>query len=154
MRATWLRWAGLSLCYLAFAGSLSTAEAVAAALTGALAAALSVAVRERGGLHLCLRGRWGAVLAGEAAQMARDSARVAATLGRLVFLGRGHRGRVRLDRASATLAVGTGAGRRAAAALLASLTPDGVALGTRGEALPVHRLSRPSPAASPRRSVR
>lgn len=144
MRNTWLSWACLSLCYLAFAGSLSKAEGVAAVLTGAFGAILSLVLRTRGERRLVLRGRWAAVLAQEAVQLVRDIVRVGATLVRAVFRARGYRGRVMRDRDSAEPPVGTGSGRRAAAALLASLTPDSVALETGDGAIAVHRLSRSS----------
>lgn len=153
MTAALLRWACLSLCYLAFAGSLSKAEGLAAVLTGALAAALSLSLRATGDRRLSLRGRWAAVLAQTALQLVRDIGTVGATLVRVVFRGRGYRGQVIRDRQSAERPVGTGTGRRGATALLASLTPDGIALETGDKALPVHRLSR-SEGPSRRRRVR
>ncbi|MGH8294959.1 MAG: hypothetical protein ACRETZ_05570 [Steroidobacteraceae bacterium] len=92
MRNTWLRGACLSLCYLAFAGSLSKAEGVAAGLTGAFGAILSLALRTRGDRRLILRGRWAAVLAQEAVQLVRDIGRVGATLVRASFRARGYHG--------------------------------------------------------------
>jgi hypothetical protein len=147
MRNTWLRWAGLSLCYLAFAGSLSRAEGVAAVLTGGFAAALSAGLRRRAKPALALRGRWAGVLARQAVQLVCDIATVGATLVRVSLRGRGHRGEVTLDTDAAQRPVGARAGRRAAAALLASLTPDTVALETGDGAVPIHRLSRASAAA-------
>ena len=157
MRTTWhsaLSWLGLSLCYLAFAGSSSTAETVAALLTGAFAAILSLGLRMKGERRLSLRGRWGGVLARLSLQLLLDTGRVASTLVRALLRRRGYRGHVVPDREWARRPVGTGAGRRAAAALLASLTPDGVALETSDESLPIHRLSRMSEASRPRRRAR
>jgi len=141
MAAALLRWACLSLCYLAFAGTLSKAEGIAAVLAGALAAALSVGLRARAPRRLCLRGAWGWVLAQAAWLLVRDTARVGATLVRASF--RGHRGQVVRDRDAALRPIGTGSGHRAATALLASLTPDGMAIETADGAVPVHRLSKP-----------
>ena len=157
MRTTWhsaLSWLGLSLCYLAFAGSSSTAETVAAVLTGAFAAILSLGLRMKGERRLSLRGRWGGTLAQLSVQLLLDTGRVAATLTRALLRGRGYRGRVVPDRDWARRPVGTGAGRRAATALLASLTPDGVALDTSDDSLPVHRLSRASGPPRQRRRAR
>lgn len=154
MRNTWLRWACLSLCYLAFAGSLSKAEGVAAALTGACGAFLSLGLRARGQARFPLRGRWSAVLAQAMLQLARDVGRVGATLVRVLSRSRGYRGRVELDRASPELPIGRGSGRRAATALLVSLTPDSVALDTGDEAITVHRLSRQPPPMRRRRQDR
>ncbi|HEV7136164.1 MAG TPA: hypothetical protein VGN43_05980 [Steroidobacteraceae bacterium] len=149
-----LGWLGLSLCYLAFAGSLSKAEGVAALLTGAFAAFLSLGLRLKGERRLHLRGRWATVLAQLSLQLGSDTARVGATLVRTVFRARGHRGQVVLDRQWAQSAVGSGTGHRAAAALLASLTPDSVALETDEHAIPVHRLSRTSAPTRQRRRPR
>lgn len=157
MRTLWLTalsWLGLSLCYLAFAGSLSTAEGVAAVLTGAFAAILSLALRLKGERHLSLRGRWAGVLAQLSLQLVLDTGRVAATLLRALSRGRGYRGRVVLDSEWARRPVGTRVGRRAATALLASLTPDSIALDTADDALPVHRLSRVKEPTGPRRPSR
>jgi hypothetical protein len=144
MRNTWPRWACLSLCYLAFAGSLSKGEGVAAVLTGAFTAALSIGLRAQGEPRLSLSGRWTAVLAHEALQLVRDTARVARTLAGLLLRQRGYRGRVQREAASAEQSPGAGAGRRAVTALLVSLTPDSVALEPGDAVLPVHRLSRAS----------
>ena len=154
MTAALLRWACLSLCYLAFAGSLSKAEGIAAVLTGAFAAILSLGLRATGDRRLALRGRWAAVLAQAAVQLVRDMGTVGATLIRVVFRGRGYRGHVVLDRASAERPVGAGSGRRAATALLASVTPDGVALDTGSKAFHVHRLSKSAANARRRRRAR
>lgn len=137
-----LRWLCLSLCYLAFAGALSKAEVVAAVLTGAFAAILSLGLRIKGERRLSLRGRWPAVLAATGVQLVRDAGRVGATLLRALFRSRGYRGQVVLDRDAAATPVGSGIGRRAATALLASVTPDGVALEHGDEHIAVHRLSR------------
>lgn len=139
---TWLKGGCLGLCYLAFAGSLSRAEGVAAALTGAFAALVSLGLEAKAEAPLDLRGRWVAAAAQVAAQMARDIGRVAATLVLVLFRGRGHRGPVALERQAAERPLGCGSGHRAATALLASVTPDSVALETGDEAFPVHRLSR------------
>ncbi|HEU5443596.1 MAG TPA: hypothetical protein VFU61_07205 [Steroidobacteraceae bacterium] len=144
MMATLLAWGFLSLCYLAFAGSLSKAEVTAAALTGAFAAFLSLGLRAKAAYRLRLRGRWAVVVAQLALQLGRETARVGATLARVVFRARGHRGQVVLDAQSAQSPVGTGVGHRAAAALIASLTPDSIALEPDEKAIPVHRLSRVS----------
>lgn len=141
MAAALLRWACLSLCYLAFAGTLSKAEGIAAVLAGGLAAALSVGLRSKGRRRFPLRGAWGSVLARTAWLLARDTGRVGATLVRAVF--RGHKGQVVPDRDAALRPIGTGSGHRAATALLASLTPDGMALEAADGAVPVHRLSKP-----------
>lgn len=154
MRSTWLRWAGLSLCYLAFAGSLSKAEGVAAVLTGAFAAILSLGLRTEGERRLPLHGRWAPVLAQAMLQLARDIAKVGLTLLRALFRGRGHRGQVVHDRQSAERPIGARAGHRAATALLASLTPDGVAVETGEDTIPVHRLSRRSRSARERSGAR
>lgn len=157
MRTVWhsaLSWLCLSLCYLAFAGSSSTAESVAAVLAGAFAAILSLGLRIKGERRLSLRGRWAGVLAGLSLQLVLDTGRVAATLARALFRRHGYRGQVVPDRQWARRPVGTGAGRRAATALLASLTPDGVALDTSDESLPVHRLSRVSEPSRPGRRAR
>lgn len=154
MTAALLRWACLSLCYLAFAGNLSKAEGMAAVLTGAFAAILSLGLRARGDRRLALRGRWAAVLAQTAVQLVGDIGTVGATLIRVVFRGRGYRGHVVLDRPAAERPVGAGSGRRAATALLASVTPDGVALDTGGNAFHVHRLSRATANARRRRRAR
>lgn len=153
MIAVLLTWGSLSLCYLAFAGSLSKAEGTAAVLTGAFAAFLSLGLRTKAD-PLRLRGRWVVVLAQLALQLGRDTARVGATLVRTVFRARRHRGQVVLDSESAQRPVGTGAGHRAAAALLASLTPDSVALETDERAIPIHRLSRVSAPRRPRLRTR
>lgn len=150
MTAALLRWACLSLCYLAFAGTLSRAEGVAAALTGAFAAALSMGLRARGERHLSLRGDWAPVLARTAWQLARDTGRVGAVLARAMF--RGHRGHLQRDRDAADTPLGSGTGHRAVTTLLASLTPDSMALETDDEAVPVHRLSRPQSARGRRRA--
>jgi len=121
---------------------LSTAEVVAAALTGAFAAILSLGLRIKGERRLSLRGRWPAVLAQTGLLLVRDAGRVAATLLRAVFRGRGYRGQVVLDGDAAGIPVGSGIGHRAATALLASVTPDGVALDPGDEHIAVHRLSR------------
>ena len=139
-----LRWLCLSLCYLAFAGSLSRAEGVAAVLTGAFAAFLSLGLRAKGERRLSLRGGWAAVLAQTVLQLASDTGRVGATLVRAVFHGRGYRGQIVRDRESAERPLGSGLGRKAATALLASLTPDSIALDTGDEAIPLHRLSKPA----------
>jgi hypothetical protein len=144
MRNTWLRWAALGLCYLAFAGSLSRAEGVAAVLTGGFAAALSATVRRRGEPPLPLRGRWAGVLARQSVRLVCEIASVGAILARVSLRGRGHRGEVTLDTDAAERPIGSRAGRRAATALLASLTPDTVALDTGRVAIPIHRLSRAS----------
>jgi hypothetical protein len=146
---TWLRWLCLSLCYLAFAGSLSAAEGVAAALAGAFATALSLGLRARGERRLSLRGRWTAVLARMALQLVRDIGRVGVTL--LGAIIHGHRGRMVRDRESADRPLGTGTGHTAITALLASLTPDSIALEPSDHAIPVHRLSRASNKADDRR---
>lgn len=142
MRYTWLRWGCLSLCYLAFAGSLSNAEGVAAVLAGACGAVLSRGLRAQGEPRFALRGRWTTVLAAESLQAVRDIGRVGATLVRVLFRERGYRGRVELDRESPGYPVGRSSGRRAVTTLLASLTPDSVALDTGDQAITVHRLSR------------
>jgi hypothetical protein len=151
---TWLRWGCLSLWYLAFAGSLSKAEGVAAVLTGAFGAMLSLGLRTRGELRFPLRGRWAEVLAQQALQLARDIGRVSVTLVRVLIRRRGYRGQVELDRDAPEHSVGRGSGRRAVTALLASLTPDSVALDTGDEAITVHRLSRMSAATRKGRSGR
>lgn len=142
MHNTWLRWGCLGLCYLAFAGSLSRAEGVAAVLTGAFGAALSLGLRTRGEPRFSLRGRWAAVAAQQFLQLVRDIGRVSVTLIRVVFRRGGYRGQVELDRDAPEHSVGRGSGRRAVTALLASLTPDSVALDADDEAITVHRLSR------------
>lgn len=143
MTAALLRWACLSLCYLAFAGTLSRAEGIAAALTGAFAAILSMGLRAEGERHLSLPGGWAAALARTARLLARDTGRVGATLvGAMI---RGHRGHMARDRDAARRPPGSGTGHRAVTALLASLTPDSMAIGTDDEAIPVHRLSRSGP---------
>lgn len=139
MRAALLRWACLGLCYLAFAGTLSRAEGTAAALTGGFAAALSLGLRAQGERRLSLRGAWVGVPLRMAWLLARDTGRVGATLTRAIF--RGHRGRIVRDTEWAHWPLGSGAGHRAMTALLASLTPDGMALETDDEGAPVHRLS-------------
>lgn len=144
MRNTWPRWLCLSLCYLAFAGSLSKAEGVAAVLTGAFAALISVGIRSKGEARLVLRGNWSAVLARLTWELARDMARVGSTLLQALARGHGHRGHVAQASDPARYPVGTGTGRKAAAALLASVTPDSVALGTGEDTFPVHHLWRPS----------
>ncbi|HEX8756912.1 MAG TPA: hypothetical protein VF745_11275 [Steroidobacteraceae bacterium] len=154
MMATVLAWGFLSLCYLAFAGTLSKAEGTAAVLTGAFAAFLSAGLRVKAGYRLRLRGRWALVLAQLSVQLGRDTARVGATLARTVARARGHRGQVVLDEQSAASPVGTGVGHRAAAALLASVTPDSIALEPDGKAIPVHRLSRSSAPTRRRRRTR
>lgn len=138
--AALLRWAGLSRCYLAFAGTPSRAEGIAAVLTGAFAATLSLGLRAKGERHLLLRGGWAAALAQTAWLLVRDTGRVGATLGRAIF--RGHRGEVVLDRDWARRPLGSGTGHRAVTTLLASLTPDSMALDWRDEAIPVHRLAK------------
>lgn len=153
MRPALLRWLCLSLCYLAFAGSSSKAEVIAAVLAGALAAILSLGLRLYGERRLSLRGRWGAVLAHTALQLARDVVNVGVTLLRALLRGRAHRGEVVLDEESAG-SVGRGIGHRALTALLVSLTPDGVALETGEEAIPVHRLSRRPGSAGARHRAR
>lgn len=152
--ATALAWAFLSLCYLAFAGSLSRAEGTAAVLTGAFAAFLSLGLRVKADYRLRLRGRWAVVLGQLSVQLGRDTARVGAALARTVFGARGHRGRVVLDEESAASPVGRGVGHRAVAALLASITPDSIALEPHEEAIPVHRLSRISAPTRRRRRTR
>jgi hypothetical protein len=158
VRTAWhsaLSWLGLSLCYLAFAGSgLSTAEGVAAVLTGAFAAFLSLGLRSKAQRRLTLRGRWAGVLARLSLQLARDTRRVAATLLHALFRGRGYRGQVVAEGEWPRQPIGSGRGRRAAAALLASLTPDSIALDTGDETLPVHRLSRVSEPTRPRHRAR
>ncbi|MGH8303587.1 MAG: hypothetical protein ACRET5_19240 [Steroidobacteraceae bacterium] len=146
-----LSWLGLSLCYLAFAGSLSAAEVTAAVLTGAFATILSVGLRAKGERRLPLRGQWLTVLSRLSLQLVRDTGWVGATLVRTVFRARGHRGRVVLDREWAGCPVGAQMGHRAAAALLASLTPESIALETGNETIPTHRLSG---ASEPRRRRR
>lgn len=162
MRDTWyrprrvaaalLRWACLSLCYVAFTGTLSKAEGIAAALTGAFAAVLSLGLRALGERRLSLRGRWAAALARTAWLLVRDTGRVGATL--VAAIVRGHRGEVVLDREPAAHALGAGSGRRAVTALLASLTPDSMALETGDRAIRVHRLAKSSESARPRSSGR
>lgn len=147
--AALLRWAGLSLCYLAFAGTLSRAEGIAAALTGACAAALSLGLRAAGERRLVLRGAWLPVLARTAWLLLRDSGRVGVILVTALF--RGHRGQIVRERAAAASPVGSGTGHRAVTALLASLTPDGMALETGDDSIPVHRFSRAAPARARRR---
>lgn len=150
MTAALLRWACLSFCYLAFAGTLSRAEGVAAALTGAFAAALSMALRAAGARRLSLRGGWAAVLARAAWQLARDTGRVAGVLARAIL--HGHRGHLERDRGAAERPLGSGTGHRAVTALLASLTPDSMAVEPDDRAIPVHRLSRSESARGRRRS--
>lgn len=142
MRNTWLRWFCLSLCYLAFAGSLSRAEGVAALLAGAFAALISVGIRSMGEPRLVLRGDWTRVLARIIPQLTRDMARVGFVLARALASGHGHRGRIVHESGPAGGPVGDGAGRRAAAALLVSVTPDSVAMETGEDTFPVHRLCR------------
>jgi hypothetical protein len=81
----------------------------------------------------------------------RDTGRVGASLVRAIFSG--HRGHVTRDRDAAVQPLGSGAGHRALTALLASLTPDSMALETDDEAIMVHRLSR-SDSAHGRRCAR
>jgi len=150
--AALLRWSCLSLCYLAFAGSFSRAEGFAAALTGGFGAALSLGLRARGERRFSLHGRWVAVVAELAWLLARDSGRVGATL--VGALLRGHRGQVVHDRPAAARPVGRGAGHRAATTLLASLTPDSMALETDDRAIPLHRLARSPEASRVRRRAR
>lgn len=152
--ATLLAWGFLSLCYLAFAGTLSKAEGIAAVLTGAFAAFLSVGLRLKADYRLRLRGRWAVVLAQLSLQLGRDTARVGSTLVRTVLRASGHRGQVVLDAQSAESPVGTGVGHRAAAALLASVTPDSIALEPDENAIPVHRLSRVGASTHRRRRTR
>lgn len=148
--AALLRWACLSLCYLAFAGTLSKAEGTAAALTGAFAAVLSLGLCKKGERHFSLRGTWAVVLARAALVLARDTGRVGWTLLRAIF--RRHRGQVMLDTQWARHPLGSGTGHRAVTTLLASLTPDSMALETDDQAIPVHRLSRPQSARGRRRA--
>lgn len=129
--------------------TLSQAEGIAAVLTGAFAAALSLGLRSAGDRALSLRGRWAVVLASTAWLLLRDTCRVGATLVRAIF--RGHRGYVTRDREAAHRPLGSGTGHRAVTTLLASLTPDSMALETDAVAMPVHRLSRQR-ALRPRRS--
>lgn len=150
MSATLLRWVCLSLCYLAFAGALSKAEGVAAVLTGGFAAILSVGLRTEGERRLALRGAWTAALARTGWLLLRDTGRVGASLVRAIFSG--HRGHVTRDRDAAVQPLGSGAGHRALTALLASLTPDSMALETDDEAIMVHRLSRSDSAHGRRRA--
>lgn len=149
-----LAWGFLGLCYLAFAGNLSKAEGTAAVLTGAFGAFLSLGLRVKADYRLRLRGRWAVVLAQLSVQLGRDTARVGATLVRTVFRARGHRGQVVLDEQSAEIPVGAGVGHRAASALLASVTPDSIALEPDEKAIPVHRLSRIGAPARRRRRTR
>jgi hypothetical protein len=142
--AALVRWAGLSLCYLAFAGTLSRAEGIAAALTGAFAAFLSIGLRTQGERRLSLRGAWTGELARTSRLLARDTWRVGSTLVRAIL--RGHRGQMARDREAAVRPLGSGAGHRAVTALLASVTPDSMAIEPDDEAIPVHRLSRSRPA--------
>lgn len=154
MTVALLSWLGLSLCYLAFAGSVSVAEVTAAVLTGAFAAFLSLGLRAKGERRLPLRGQWLMALLRLSLQLVRDTGRVGSTLVRTLFGARGHRGRVALDRQWAECPVGTQMGHRAATALLASLTPDSIALETGDEAIPTHRLSRASEQGRRRRRTR
>ncbi|HEX5462301.1 MAG TPA: hypothetical protein VFX20_20205 [Steroidobacteraceae bacterium] len=152
MTAALLRWSCLSLCYLAFAGSFSRAEGIAAALAGGFGAALSLGLRARGERRFSLHGRWIAVVAEVAWLLVRDCGRVGATL--IGALLRGHRGEVVRDRGAAARPIGHGAGHRAATTLLASLTPDSMALETDDEAIPLHRLAKSPEAARARRRRR
>lgn len=149
MTAALLRWACLSLCYLAFAGTLSRAEGITAVLTGAFAALLSLGLRAQGERRLALRGSWARVLARTGWLLLRDTGRVGAILG--AALVRRRRGHIDRDRDAAAQPLGSGTGHRALTALLASLTPDSMALETDAEAVPVHRLSRSGPASRRRR---
>lgn len=140
MTAALLRWACLGLCYLAFAGTLSRAEGITAALAGAFATMLSLGLRAKGERRLALRGSWVVALMRTGWQLVRDTGRVGMILMRAIF--RGHRGHITRDRTAARQPLGTGRGHRAVTALLASLTPDSMALEPDDEAIPVHRLSR------------
>lgn len=147
--AALLRWACLSLCYLAFAGTLSRAEGITAVLTGAFATTLSLGLHAKGERRLSLRGEWVVALGQVAWLLLRDTGRVGATLWRALF--RGHRGQVVPDRDWAWRPLGSGAGHRAVTTLLASLTPDSMALGWRDGAIPVHRLAKAESARARRR---
>ena len=140
MTAALSRWACFGLCYLAFAGTLSRAEAIAAVLTGAFATLLSLGVRAKGERRLALRGEWPAALARLGWLLVHDTGRVGAVLMSALF--RARHGHLTSDRDMAVRRLGSGAGHRAVTALLASLTPDSMALETDDEAIAVHRLSR------------
>lgn len=143
MRRIVLTWIACFGLYLLFAEQPNTAEICAAAVTAALAAALTWFIQRKGGVGMRARGVPWAVLAGRLARaVVVDSARVGQALARATG-GRTVRGAVAKQPFRPGPVVAAANARRGIVILLASLAPNGfvVELQQQPGALLIHHLA-------------
>lgn len=132
------RWLALAGLYVVLAGSLEKAELVAAALTGLVAAALSLRLRRAGGRQFRLSAPWLRLALCTGRAVLSDTARVGGALARALFAP--CQGTLQRQVFTEREHSAGGAERSALAILLGSLAPNGYVIEEQPGHLLLHRL--------------